>query len=74
MCILELMPTELYLNRLIIEKYAKQWREIGLELKLSSKALDNIDVDKPNDVEERWKATLKLWLKRYPDASWEKAL
>ena len=70
----ELKPKELYLNRLFIEKHATKWRKIGLELNVSSEALDIIDVDHPTDVKARCRAMLKIWLQRDIGASWEKLL
>ena len=69
---LELRPTELYLNRLFIEKHATKWRNIGLELSITSAALDIIDEDYPTKIKERCKAMLKVWLQKDPEASWEK--
>ena len=74
MCILELKPTEVYLSRLFIEGYAIKWREIGLELNLTSAELDIIHVDHPNEVKERCRTVLKVWLQRDPEASWGKLL
>ena len=71
---LELKPTEVYLSRLFIEGYAIKWREIGLELNLTSAELDNIHVDHPNEVKERCRTMLKVWLQRDPEASWGKLL
>ena len=70
----ELRPTELYLNRLFIEKHATKWRNIGLELSIASEALDIIKVDYPTDVQARCRATLKAWLQKDPEASWEQLL
>ena len=70
----ELKPTELYLNRLFIENYATKWRNIGLELNVSSGALDNIEVNYPIDVEACCKAMLKIWLQRDNKATWGKLL
>ena len=71
---LELKPTEVYLSRLFIEGYAIKWRDIGLELNLTSAELDNIHVDHPNEVKERCRTMLKVWLQRDPEASWGKLL
>ena len=68
----ELRPTELYLSRLFIEKYATKWRRIGLELNITSEVLDIIKVDHPTEVRARCRAMLKAWLQKYPEASWEK--
>ena len=73
-CILELKPTEVYLSRLFIEGYAIKWREIGLELNLTTAELDNIQVDHPNEVKERCRTMLKVWLQRDTEASWGKLL
>ena len=70
----ELRPTELYLNRLFIEKYATEWRNIGLELNITSEALDIIEVDYPTEVQAHCRAMLKAWLQKYPEASWEQLL
>jgi len=70
----ELKPTELYLNRLFIENYATKWRNIGLELNVSSEALDIIEVDHLTDVKARCKAMLKIWLQKDNEASWGKLL
>jgi len=71
---LELKPTELYLNRFFIETYAIKWRNIGLELNVSSGALDIIEVDYPTDVKARCRAMLKIWLQKNIEASWGKLL
>jgi len=70
----ELKPTELYLNRLFIENYATKWRNIGLELNVSSGALDIIEVDYSNDVKARCRAMLKIWFQRENEVSWGKLL
>ena len=70
----ELRPTELYLNRLFIEKYAVIWRNIGLELNITSEVLDIIKVDHPTEVQARCRAMLKVWLQKDPEASWDKLL
>ena len=70
---LELKPTEVYLSRLFIEGYAIKWREIGLELNLTSAELDNIQVDYPR-VKERCRTMLNVWLQRDAEASWGKLL
>ena len=72
-CILGLKPTEVYLSRLFIEGYAIKWREIGLELNLTSAELDNIQVDYPR-VKERCRTMLNVWLQRDAEASWGKLL
>ena len=68
----ELRPTELYLNRLFIEKHATKWREMGLELGITSAALDIIEVDHPTEVRKRCRAVLQAWLQKDIEASWEK--
>ena len=73
-CILGLKPTEVYLSRLFIEGYAIKWREIGLELNLTSAELDNIQVDHPNEVKERCRTMFKVWLQRDVEPSWKKLL
>ena len=70
----ELRPTELYLNRLFIEKYATKWRRIGLELSITSEALDIIEVNYPTEVQARCRAMLRAWLQKDPEASWEQLL
>ena len=60
------------MNRLFIEKYATQWRNIGLELNVTSAALDNINANNPHEVEACCRAMLKAWLQKDPEASWEK--
>ena len=74
LCILGLKPTEVYLSRLFIEGYAIKWREIGLELNFTSAELDNINADHRNEVKERCRTMLKVWLQRDPEASWGKLL
>ena len=59
---------------MFIEKYATEWRKIGLELNITSEALDNINADYPNEVKVRCRAMLKVWLQKDPEASWEKLL
>ena len=70
----ELRPTEVYLNRLFIKKYAIKWRKIGLELSITSEALDIIEVDYPTKVQERCSVMLRDWLQEDSEASWEKLL
>ena len=70
----ELRPTEVYLNRLFIKKYAIKWRKIGLELSITSEALDIIEVDYPTKVQERCGVMLRDWLHEDSEASWEKLL
>ena len=62
------------MNRLFIEKYATEWRNIGLELNITSAALDNINADHPDEVKAHCRAMLKAWLQKDPEASWEKLL
>ena len=70
----ELRPTEQYLNRLFIKNYATKWRDIGLELNITSNNLDIIKTNNPNEVQERCRGMLKVWLDIDPEASWEKLL
>ena len=70
----ELTPTEQYLQRLFIKKYARSWRKIGLELNIDSTILDIINSDFVTEVQARCKMMLKEWLKKEPMASWEKLL
>ena len=62
------------MNRLFIEKHATKWRGIGLELNITSEALDIIKVDYPTEVQARCRAMLKAWLQKDPEASWEQLL
>ena len=70
----ELRPTELYLNRLFVKKYAINWRNIGLELNITSEDLNIVNANNPNEVQERCRGMLKVWLDIDPEASWEKLL
>ena len=60
------------MQRLFINKYARSWRKIGLELNVDSEILDIINNDFVTDVQARCKTMLKEWLKNEPMASWEK--
>ena len=73
----ETHPTERYWNQLYIEQHALHWREIGLELNLTSAILDNIEANNENHknkVQDCCKAMLKRWLKEEPKATWKKLL
>ena len=70
----ELKPKEVYLNRLFIKKYASRWRNIGLELNITSEALDITEANNPKNVEECCREMLKVWLQEDTEASWEKLL
>ena len=59
---------------MFIEKHAINWRNIGLELNISSEALDIIKIDHPTEVQARCRAMLKAWLQKDLEASWEKLL
>ena len=68
----ELIPTEQYLQRLFINRYATSWRKIGLVLDVDSTILDIINNDFVTEEQARCKTMLKEWLKKEPMASWEK--
>ena len=59
---------------MFIEKYATEWRNIGLELNLTSENLDIIEADCPTKVRDRCRTMLKAWLQNDSEASWEKLL
>ena len=68
----ELTPTEQYLQRLFIKKYARSWRKIGLQLNVDTAILDIINSDFVTEEQARCKTMLREWLKKEPMASCEK--
>ena len=62
------------MNRLFIEKYTLNWRNIGLELNITSEALDIIETNNPKKVQECCREMLKVWLQKDTKASWKKLL
>ncbi|XP_065894224.1 uncharacterized protein [Dysidea avara] len=67
-------PTEKYLQRLCIEKYAIHWKTIGLELNLSSDVLCIIEAGNKADHVRCCQDMFKKWLERDPEATWKKLL
>ena len=59
---------------MFVEKYATKWRNIGLELSITTEALDIIKVDNPTEVQNCCRAMLKMWLQKDTEASWEKLI
>ena len=69
--VLELKPTELYLNRLVVKKNATNWREIGLELKIPSEVLAIIYANNTSNIQDCCKEMFREWLQGNFEASWK---
>jgi len=59
------------LNRYVVNKYAKHWKSVGLELGLDWDVLDTVEVDNRQQSESCFQKTLDKWLKLTPNATWE---
>ena len=60
------------LNRHFIRRYAADWKEIGIQLSLTSDTLHSIGLDYRNQVIPSCRAMLQKWLQRDTTASWSK--
>ena len=51
---------------------AKKWSDVGVELfdKDDASQLDTIEANHPGDAETCCKKMLKLWVEKYPQATW----
>ena len=70
-------PTMVYIQRLVIPRYAKHWRQIGTELLLDDQALDNIEANYapyPRKVELCCREVITKWLTVDTAATWMKLL
>jgi len=68
-------PTERYLNFLIVERYATQWRNIGLALALPPHELDNIEANNKGcrrKVQTCCSDMFERWLKMDTNPTWGK--
>jgi len=59
------------LNRYVVQEYAIEWEEIGLELELELCVLENIAKDNSQQNVACFQETLKKWLKSTPSATWK---
>ena len=67
----EKIPEMKDLHRYVINTYAPEWKDIGLELNLKATALDIIAEDNPLNCKARFESTLDLWLKSTSHATWK---
>ena len=58
------------LNR-YVNKYAADWKDIGIELGLELDVLDLIEKDRPQQSAACFQKTLGMWLKSSPDITWK---
>ena len=66
-----------YIQRLVIPSYAKHWKQIGTELQLDDRTLDNIEANyatHSKKVENCCREMITQWLKVDPTATWTKLL
>ena len=63
-------PTMRDLNRYVTNKYATDWKVIGIELDLSFDELDDIEKGHLECV-ACFRQTLDKWLKSAPNATWK---
>ena len=61
-------PTMRDLYRYVVNKHAKQWKKLGLELHLDWNILNTIE---GSDSEQNIQKTLDKWLKLTPKATWK---
>ena len=66
----EATPTMKNLNRYVTEKYAANWRDIGIELDLKLHTLEIISKDNHHECVPCFQSTLDKWLTSTPDATW----
>ena len=65
---------KLELRKVVVELAdvaGEQWYDLGLQLRLQPHVLDNIRATYP-DIDSRKRNMLSEWLKRDPEATWEK--
>ena len=60
------------LNQHFIQRYAADWKELGILLNLPSETLDGIELDYRNQVIPCCWAMLEKWLEMDTTASWSK--
>ena len=58
------------LNRYVINKFAIDWKDVGLELGLNLSVLHMVKVDHLNQSRMCLQAILEKWLRLTPDATW----
>ena len=61
------------LHRSIVPKYAAQWKDLGIQLKIPKYHLDAIAVDNvnhPSHSQQCCTAMLMKWMELTPDATW----
>ena len=58
------------LNRYVIKKYAADWKDIGLELRLQPSMLKVVKKNNPLQAEDCLEEVLDKWLKLTPNATW----
>ena len=66
-------PTMADIHHKLVQKYAKLWRLLGLELGLKDYDIDNIseqNVHHPRKLKMCFIAMLKQWLINFPSATW----
>ena len=66
-----------YIQRLVIPSYAKEWKHIGTELELDYRELENIEANHATDqrrVENCCREMISQWLKKDDSATWMKLL
>ena len=59
---------------LVVPKYAYNWRFLGTLLKFDQAELDTIYSDYHSDSKECSRRLVSIWLKKFPDASWDQLL
>ena len=69
-CIEDDIPTMRDLNRYVIQKFAADWKDVGIELGLNLDVL-NIVEENYRKVESCFQETLHKWLKSTPNATWK---
>jgi len=63
-------PTMRDLNRYVINKYAANWKDVGLELGLEFDVLDVIERDNSQQSVACFQKTLDKWLRLTTTATW----
>jgi len=62
----------MHLHNHVVQSVAPKWKDLGVQLSVSSEVLDIICEDCPNDVEKRCKRMFEKWL--CTNASWNQLL
>ena len=58
------------LNRYVTKRFARNWKDIGIELGIKAHILDNVEINHPLNCEDCFKDTLEKWLKSDTNAMW----